>query len=186
MTRGLFIERPMEHAEAFATPEELASAASFGSERRRCEYLAWRAVVRRELGSDARIAYDDCGAPRIVDHPLHIGVAHCSGYVAVCISEARCAVDIELLSRDFSRAMGRYITAEEQALSSDSRWPGVVWCAKETLYKYSGRRGLDFLCDLQICSADLAKGELTGRIENGEPVGLSVRCTEEYIAVFIL
>ena len=89
-------------------------------------------------------------------------------------------------SRDFSRAESRYTTPSERALSDDPLWPGIVWCAKEALYKYSGRRELDFRKDLRIGSADLAAGRLTGRIGNGEPVELSVHREDGFILVCIL
>ena len=95
-------------------------------------------------------------------------------------------MDIEPASRDFSRAESRYTTPSERALSDDPLWPGIVWCAKEALYKYSGRRELDFRKDLRIESADLAAGRLTGRIGNGEPVELSVRREDGFILVCIL
>ena len=65
MTKGLFIEPPMTEAEAAArvTPGERAAAQEFLRERRRREFLTWRAVVRRELGDDVSIAYDEAGAP---------------------------------------------------------------------------------------------------------------------------
>ena len=61
MTKRLFIEPPMTEAEAAArvTPGERAAAQEFLRERRRREFLTWRAVVRRELGDDVPIAYDE-------------------------------------------------------------------------------------------------------------------------------
>ena len=115
MTKGLFIEPPMTEAEAAArvTPGERAAAQEFLRERRRREFLTWRAVVRRELGDDVSIAYDEAGAPVIRGREVHIGVSHCPGRVAVCISDAPCAVDIEPESRDFSRAAPRYMSPAE-------------------------------------------------------------------------
>ena len=57
MTKRLFIEPPMTEAEAAArvTPGERAAAQEFLRERRRREFLTWRAVVRRELGDDVPI-----------------------------------------------------------------------------------------------------------------------------------
>ena len=46
----------------WVTSDELAEAGRFVREGRRREYLTWRAVVRRELGADVRIAYDAAGA----------------------------------------------------------------------------------------------------------------------------
>ena len=67
-----------------------------------------------------------------------------------------------------------------------ARWTTPEERAKEALYKYSGRRELDFRKDLRIGSADLAAGRLTGRIGNGEPVELSVRREDGFILVCIL
>ena len=188
MIPALWTSPPLtaEESARWTTSEERAAAAGFVSERRRAEFLTWRAVVRRELGDDVGIAYDALGAPVLTNRAVHISVAHCAGRIAVCASPERCAVDIEPASRDFSRAESRYTTPSERALSDDPLWPGIVWCAKEALYKYSGRRELDFRKDLRIGSADLAAGRLTGRIENGEPVELSVRREDGFILVCIL
>lgn len=185
---GLIIEAPWPEGEAaaWATAEERAAAAAFGSERRRREYLTWRALVRRELGRDVHIAYDAVGAPVLENRPEHLSVSHCDGRVAVCLSLRRCAVDIEPVTRNFGRVLSRYMTPEEQALADDPLLPAAVWCAKETLYKYAGRRELDLLHDLRILEADFAAGRLVGSIAGGEPVSMSLLCREEYLVTFIL
>lgn len=185
---GLIIEAPWPEGEAaaWATAEERAAAAAFGSERRRREYLTWRALVRRELGRDVHIAYDAVGAPVLENRPEHLSVSHCDGRVAVCLSPRRCAVDIEPVTRNFGRVLFRYMTPEEQALADDPLLPAAVWCAKETLYKYAGRRELDLLRDLRITEADLAAGCLAGRIAGGAPVAMRLLCRDGYLATFIL
>ena len=45
------------------TAADVASASRFQNERRRTEHLAWRRVVRRELGRDVEIGYNE------VEHP---------------------------------------------------------------------------------------------------------------------
>ena len=178
MTKGLFIEPPMTEAEAAArvTPGERAAAQEFLRERRRREFLTWRAVVRRELGDDVPIAYDETGAPVVPGREVHIGVSHCPGRVAVCISDAPCAVDVEPESRDFSRAASRYM----------SLLPAAVWGAKETLYKYAGRPGLDMLYDLHVEAVDFEAGVVVGRIADGEPLRLSLKRADGFIVVYIL
>lgn len=187
MTPFLRIVPPMTAIETapWTTAEERAAAAAFASERRRAEFLTWRAVVRRELGRDVRIGYDELGAPRLGDCDVHISVSHCAGRVAVCFSNGPCAVDIEPETRNFSRAASRYITTAERELSDDPLLPGIIWCAKEALYKYSGRGELDWLNDLRIERIDMEGGTLTGRIAGGEPVELSLRREEGYIIVCI-
>lgn len=188
MTKRLFIEPPMTEAEAAArvTPGERAAAQEFLRERRRREFLTWRAVVRRELGDDVPIAYDETGAPVVPGREVHIGVSHCPGRVAVCISEAPCAVDVEPESRDFSRAAPRYMSPSEQALSGDPLLPAAVWCAKEALYKYARRPGLDLLHDLRVEAVDFAAGTVAGRIGSGETIRLTLHRADGFIAVYIV
>ena len=174
------------HLPFLFTSEELHTAAAFGSSHRRREYLAWRSIIRREVGADAVISYNTVGAPVVENYPVHISVSHCKGSVAVCISAKPCAVDVESVDRDFSRALPRYLSPEERLLSTCPLFPAVAWCAKEALYKFSGRTGLDLLRDLHLEDFDAEAGIVTGRIENGEPVKLSVHCGEGFIAVYIL
>ena len=160
MTKGLFIEPPMTEAEAAArvTPGERAAAQEFLRER----------------------------APVIRGREVHIGVSHCPGRGAVCISDAPCAVDVEPESRDFSRAASRYMSPAERALSDDPLLPAAVWCAKETLYKYAGRPGLDMLYDLHVEAVDFEAGVVVGRIADGEPLRLSLKRADGFIVVYIL
>ena len=130
--------------------------------------------MRRELvaatgcaAQEIRIAYDEVGAPVVENSPVHVAVSHCEGSVAVALSDAPCAVDIESLGRDFGRVASRYMAGAEAAVCSDPRWPAVVWCAKECLYKYAGRRELDLLRDLRVERVDLSAGTLVGRIGDG-------------------
>ena len=164
----------------WVTSDELAEAGRFVREGRRREYLTWRAVVRRELGADVRIAYDAAGAP-VVDRD---GVSHCRGRVAVCLSDVPCAVDIEPEARDFSRAAPRYMSPSELALSGDPLLPAAVWCAKETLYKYARRPGLDLLHDLRVEAVDFAAGTVVGRIGGGEAIRLTLHRADGFITVY--
>ena len=185
--------KPEDETSFWTTDEEVAQAAAFRSERRRREFLTWRAIVRRELGRHTRITYDELGAPSLPDGEAYVAVSHCSGRVAVCLSPNRCAVDIERADRDFSRAAERFLTPDEAALSSDPRWPGLVWCAKETLYKYARRRNLDLLRDLRIVSVRPSSDPspctwtIEGRIgHEEEPILLSAGCIEDFLVVYIL
>lgn len=190
----LYIEPPQteEETSAWTTADEASQAAAFRNERRRREFLTWRAIVRRVLGCHTRIAYDELGAPSLPDGEAYVAVSHCSGRVAVCLSPNRCAVDIERADRDFSRAAERFLTPDEAALSSDSRWPGLVWCAKETLYKYARRRNLDLLRDLRIVSVRPSSDPspctwtIGGRIGDEAPLRLSACCDGDFLVVYIL
>lgn len=152
------------------TDADWAAAAAFPP-RRRAEYLTWRAVVYRELGA-VPIGYDAAGGPVLIGDPRHIGVSHGGGHAAVVISDRPCAVDIESETRRFTPRGGRIslLPAEAATRPTIRRVAGVVWCAKETLYKLARRRGLDLLRDLAIERIDFAAGEVVGRVRGGEPI----------------
>ena len=142
------------------TAADVVSAARFHNEQRRTEHLAWRHVVRRELGRDVVIDYNEVGAPTVNLKETHISVAHGAGRVAVVIANERVGVDIESLERDFAGVSSRYMSIEEQALSTEKGWLAMVWCAKEALYKLYGERGLDLKRDIVLTSYNPEKGEI--------------------------
>lgn len=183
----LLLEPPMADAVSsrWTTAEERAAAAAFASERRRSEYLTWRAVVRRELGA-VGIGYNAVGAPVLCGSDAHVGVSHCPGRIAVCISDAPCAVDIEPETRDFGRAASRFLAPEERALADDPLLPAVVWCAKETLYKLTGRTELDLLRDIRVTAVDFAAGTVDGCVCGGAPVRLSLLRRDGFVVVYRL
>ena len=163
------------------TDADWAAAAAFPP-CRRAEYLTWRAVVYRELGA-VPIGYDAAGGPVLIGDPRHIGVSHGGGHAAVVISDRPCAVDIESETRRFTRAAAHFLTPAEAALGDDPRVAGVVWCAKETLYKYARRRGLDLCRDLRLLEADPVRGRLVGRVGDGAPLPMRIDRVEEALVV---
>lgn len=160
------------------SPSDAASAAAFSNSARRMERLAWRAALRSVV-SGGEVAYDATGAPRLIGEAglpeLHIASAHTAGMAAAGVSPRRCALDIESVGRDFSRASSRFMSGAEAALSDDQLLPAAVWCCKEALYKYSGRTGLDFLKDIEVTKLDLATGYAAGSVAG---------CGEVPIAIF--
>ncbi len=206
--KRLIVEPPLafEEAAEWATDDELTTARGFAPARGR-EYLAWRAIVRREIGRDAVISYNSAGAPILTNYPLHLSVSHCrarvadcgepadgSGRVAVVLSDVPCAVDIECVARDFQRAVPRYLSPVEQQLSAHPHFPAIAWCAKETLFKYAASttgQSLDLLRDLHIervqfpDSDSTPCGTLIARMLNGEPVVLHFYEKEGFAVVFL-
>lgn len=183
----LFVEHTLSEEElaGLVDENELRTAMSFGSARRRREYLSWRGIVRRQLGADTIIEYAESGAPYAVNRKEHIGVSHSDDMVAVIISDRACAIDIEKTSRDFSRAASRFMTEQERTLNDDPRLPAAVWCAKETLYKYAGRKGLGLLDDIAVRSVDFEKGSILGEIKGYGEVRLSMLGCGEFLIVYV-
>ncbi len=174
--------RISESEEALAarcTQAEQVQASSYKSARRRSEFLAWRAMLH-ELLPDAEVLYAPSGAPQLYNPQLlpfsHLSVSHGAGYAALLLSSAPCGLDIERTER------------LSELLPSPELLPVVVWCAKEALYKWAGREGVDFLEDIQIAPLEeVAGASLVGRVrmegESYKEVALSYRAFEELAIV---
>lgn len=152
--------------DALIAAEDVASAMRFQNEKRRREHLAWRRIVRRELGAKVHIDYNDVGAPQVDAAGRYISVAHGGESVAVAIADEPVGVDIEYLTRDFDRVKERYMSATELALSTDSLWACYAWCAKEAIYKLCGRRGLELREELLIEEFDRERMVIYGGVVN--------------------
>lgn len=177
---GLLSEAELE---AWTSAEERAEAASFGSMQRRREYLTWRAVLRQQLGGDLKIAYNEVGAPILPDREEYISVSHARDRVVVMLSDKRVGVDIERLDRRYQRILSKYLTPEEQQISTDPHFPAAAWCAKEAIYKWAGIRELSFE-EVRVLSFDGA--HLTASVRGGEPVTLSIAYPDdEHILAYL-
>ena len=168
-----------------ATAEDLAFVEQFGSVSRRCEVLAWRSIVRREVGRDVEISHDEYGAPMLNKPDTHISVSHSRDRVAVLFADGECAVDIESADRDFGRVATRYLSSEEQQLAEQNALYAEMWCAKEALYKYYKKGGLDFVKDISIAAFDIDGGVLRCSILGGEPIEVKFRRAENLVIAVI-
>ena len=171
--------------DALIAAEDVASAMRFQNEKRRREHLAWRRIVRRELGLKVHIDYNDVGAPIVDTADRWISVAHGGESVAVAIADRPVGVDIESLSRDFDRVALRYMTDAEIALSEDRRWACFVWCAKEAMYKLYGRRGVELRGELRVDSFDSESMTLYGGMADMAQAVVKISLYEDDVVVAV-
>lgn len=162
--------------ERLCTEEEVRYASQFKQGKRRIEWLAWHALLH-ELLWDVTTRYNAVGAPVLVStkntsqHALpYISVSHTQDTVAVMLSDSPCAVDVESSDRDFGRTARRYLHDEEAALSPrlENDFLGLIWCAKEALYKWNGELEVEFKEECRILCIDPLEKRLHGRIRNKE------------------
>ena len=185
---SLFVIEPIasdETLRASAVAEDVAFVEQFASASRRCEVLAWRAIVRRELGCDVEITHDEYGAPTVNTPNTYISVSHSRDRVAVLLADRACAVDIESVERDFRRVATRYLSKEEQQLAEQNDLYAEMWSAKEALYKYYKKGGLDFANDLSIAEYDADRGVLRSSILGGEPIEVKIRREDTLVVALI-
>ncbi len=122
----------------WVTDEEWSVASLLKPVSRRAEWLAWHAIVRRHLGRDVSISYNENGAPQIVGAPPpgkaigYLSISHTVGWVAVLWSPSPCAIDIELRNRPISPTLK---TRYSDVSSIED------WCKKEAAFKYTSVTG---------------------------------------------
>ena len=176
MSNRLFIESigSEEVLRESANSADIAAVEHISNVNRRCEVLAWRAIVRRELGVEVQIGYDEYGAPQVDIPATYISVSHSKGVVSVLISDTPCAVDIEHSDRNFHRVSSRYLSEWEKTIAEQNNLSAEMWCAKEALYKYYKRGNLDFVEHIKISRYDESKGELIATICDGEPIVVEI------------
>lgn len=155
---------------ALATAEDRAFVEQFGSAKRRCEVLTWRAMVRRELGEAVAISHDEYGAPQVDTPDTYISISHSRDRVALLISDTPCAVDIEDATRNFRNVSSKYLSLSEQILAERYNLFAEMWCAKEALYKYHRKGGLDYVEQISILDYDADDQCFVASVCDGEPV----------------
>ena len=187
MSSRLLIESIGSEAELrpLAMPEDVVAVEGLSNERRRCEVLAWRAMVRRELGKDVAISYDDYGAPNVSLLDTYISVSHSRGVVALLISDAPCAVDIEHIARNFRGVASKYLSIEELALAERYDLYAEMWSAKETLYKYYRKGSLDLAQDISIVEYSATDNTFVATILDSEPIVVKIERWGFYVVTSI-
>ncbi len=133
------------------TPDQLPEIDENRALKRQCEGYSWRALARELLGDPtAQFAYNELGAPYIIDSKIHISVSHSSKFVAVALCPHPCGIDIESIGRNFEAVASRYISEEEMELGDRTTLLPQLWSIKEALYKLAARPALSLLDDLKV------------------------------------
>lgn len=141
---------------------------------RQAEILAVRCLLRRLLGTDYQgIEYDDRGKPNLVNSTLFMSISHSKNQVAVALnSKEEIGIDLEYFSDRIIRLQQKFMSAaelafcvaleEKEALTKKT----LIWSAKESLYKWYGKKELDFRKHLLISDFSLSKqGKFKGQIK---------------------
>ncbi|MFI5221198.1 MAG: 4'-phosphopantetheinyl transferase family protein [Bacteroidia bacterium] len=159
-------------------------------------WLASRAMVKDIFPKhEIEIVKDNFNKPHLkVDgRDFHISITHSGSFAAVFISETKnVGIDMEKIDQRIVKIKHKFMRDDK----FDFIRPGeeaeiftVIWAAKETMYKYYGKRELDFRKNLRIepfvLSGDF---ELNGTIQKNnyfENLKIHVRKIEGYVLTFV-
>ncbi len=140
--------------------------------RRKRELLTARILLKQLLKDDFKgIAYDEFRKPYLINHTHELSISHSKNCLGIMLHQQQpCGLDLEHISPKIAKLQRKFMNEEElQVIGDDLTLTTLLWSAKETMYKYYGRKLLDFKEHLFVKDIPQSrKGQFTGIIEKGD------------------
>jgi phosphopantetheinyl transferase len=139
---------------------------AFMNSKRKMHWLASRVLIRHLLNTDdfIELYFDEHRKPHIGNLNVQVSISHSGHYAAVLIShKGPVGIDIELISDKIDRVKHKFLSRTELDLLGEDNLINKLyacWSAKESLYKWFGRTGVELKADMPIVEFDYSKGEL--------------------------
>jgi 4'-phosphopantetheinyl transferase len=129
--------------------EDIRKFRSHNDGERSNHWLYSRILLREMLNTKKFIALeaDEYGKPYLVNFPQKLSISHSGDMVAVMLSDVNCGMDIQLMKTNIEKIAHKFVSEEEwKYIHEDTRFEQLylVWCCKEALYKYYGKKNLAF------------------------------------------
>lgn len=172
---------------------ELDFIASLSSGKRLHQWLSTRFLLRTMLNTsdyiDSRM--DEHGKPYLFNSDYHISLSHSYDYAAVMIGKDRSVgVDIERIKTKIHRIQQKFLSPPELAqpgIKDNTAALYVCWCVKEAVYKWYGKKGLEFRKHIHIQTFELKdEGELKVIVDLPEGQQLLTVCYFNTIPGYML
>lgn len=116
-------------------------------ESKRLHFLSSRLLLRT-LVPNGKLAKDDAGKPHFEDETPHISISHSGNYAAAIIDENNpTGIDIETQGPKILRIEDKFCNTYDKTnirKSHHSLCLLIMWGAKESLYKWYGKKEVDF------------------------------------------
>lgn len=135
---------------------ELDIISTLNSGKRLLHWLSTRVLLRTMLNTSEYIdcRMDEHGKPYLPNLGYHISFSHSYDYAAVIVGKKRLVgVDIELIKQKINLIKHKFLSDSEftqMQIGDNIEALYVCWCAKEAIYKWHGRKGLEFKKDIHI------------------------------------
>lgn len=135
---------------------ELDVIATLSNGKRALHWLSTRLLLRTMLNTQEYIdcRMDDHGKPYLVDSDTQISLSHSYDYAAVIVSQhKKVGVDIELIKHKIKSIKHKFLSdleLSQKQIGDNTNGLYVSWCAKEAIYKWNGKKGLEFKQHIHI------------------------------------
>jgi 4'-phosphopantetheinyl transferase len=150
--------------------EDLANVSNATHPVKQLEWLASRTCVKYSVEAlnhpYCGIAKDQHNNPYFIDSQGFVSLSHTNEYaVAVVSFEEEVGIDIERISDKLSRVAHKFLSPPERLYAGDDLFKMCVyWCAKESLYKWYGKKNLSFKENIYIETFEEKPSTLQGEI----------------------
>ena len=145
---------PINEAVAIAAPALLCQQANTTTNtKRQRELIAVRVLLYCALNKSIPIVYDQHRKPHLADNSYHIGISHTSQWVAIILHPTKhVGIDIETIMPRVGKVRAKFLSdiENQSVLPNDYTTLTTYWCAKETAYKWYGKKEVDFATHLKI------------------------------------
>jgi len=136
----------------------------FESEKRKKEFLSSRLLLNKLLNTSI-ISYNTYGAPEI-KYDKFIGISHSKNLTAIIISKNKVGLDIEQISNKTLKLSSKFIAKNKHNPLSKEK-ATLIWCCKETIYKWHQKGNINFISDIIIKPFTLAdEGKIDAKFKN--------------------
>lgn len=154
------------------TPHCQDRFASMKSEVHRKGFMSIRHLMSKAGYTDRDLYYDKKGKPHL-HNGKKISITHSHEFTGIILSENKVVgIDIEKqrnkilkIANKFTPLSEYHTLANEEALI---RKLTIVWCAKESLYKLYGEKGLKFLDHITVRDFNFEDQKTTAKISRDE------------------
>ena len=150
--------------------EDLANVSNATHPVKQLEWLASRTCVKYSIEAlnhpYCGVAKDQHNNPYFIDNQGFVSLSHTNEYaVAVVSFEEEVGIDIEKISDKLSRVAHKFLSPPERLHAGDDLFKMCVyWCAKESLYKWYGKKNLSFKENIYIEIFEEKPSTLQGEI----------------------
>lgn len=139
---------------------------TMSSELHRRGFLSIRHLLRQAGLTDQDLYYSDEGKPFLKDG-RNISITHSFEFTGIVISDDEVGIDIEKQREKIMRIAPKFIGYEQDFIDSFKtpvKELSVIWCAKESMYKLYGTRGLGFKAHCYVEPFDMEFNQTTSRL----------------------
>ncbi|MFM7510434.1 MAG: 4'-phosphopantetheinyl transferase family protein [Bacteroidota bacterium] len=147
-----------------------------------------------------KLTLNTAGKPFLEDGTQYVSFSHTTDLAAAIISPVKqVGIDVERVGERILRIRHKFLSDQEQAClqlaakletlqasAAAARWLTLCWSAKESLYKWQGESGVDFIRDLKLKSILPEVSQLLFETPfQGEPLRVGYKCWDSSVLTWV-